>query len=113
MAIAVSKLLDAITATATGAAVVLDAPAFHGRASCQCGFQAIVTGTGAVGATVLIEVSNDGTNWETVHTITLSGTTSDSDGVASEVPWAFVRARCTALSGTGAALTVLKSVVRT
>lgn len=70
-------------------------------------FQATVSGTGTVTATVLIQVSNDGTNWITLGTITLSGTTSATDGFASSAPWAYVRSNCTAISGTSAALSVV------
>lgn len=73
-------------------------------------FQAVVTGTGAVSATVLIQVSNDGTNWEELATIALAGTTSDSAGFASDAPWAYVRANVTTISGTDAAVTVKMGV---
>ena len=69
-------------------------------------YQATVVGTGAVSATVVVEVSNDGEYWLTLGTITLSGTTSDSDGFASNAAWAFVRSDTTAISGTGATVTV-------
>lgn len=74
----------------------------------QITFQATVSGTGAVSATVDIEVSNDGVNVvDTVAgTIALSGTTSDSDGITVDAPWGFWRANVTAISGTGAAVTV-------
>ena len=65
-------------------------------------FQATVTGTGTVSATVVIEGSNDNSNFLEIGTIVLSGTASDSDGFASNAPWAYVRARCSAISGTGA-----------
>jgi hypothetical protein len=65
-------------------------------------FQATVTGTGAVSATVIVEGSNDNVGWLEIGTITLSGTGSASDGFASNAPWAFVRARCSSISGTGA-----------
>ncbi len=70
-------------------------------------FQAKVVGTGAVTATVIIEVSNDGANFDTMATITLSGTTTDTDGFVSDASWLYVRARLTAISGTGAAVTVI------
>jgi hypothetical protein len=75
-------------------------------------FQAIVTGTGALTATVVIKVSNDGINWCTtpLGTITLSGNDSVSDGFASDAPWKFVRADVTALTGTGASVQVLMGV---
>lgn len=73
--------------------------------------QATVTGTGAVTATVVFEVSNDNVNWivEPIATITLSGTTTDSQGFTMNAPWAYVRARLTAISGTGAVVTVTAS----
>jgi len=70
-------------------------------------FQATVSGTGAVSATVNIEVSNDNTNWLVLGTITLSGTTSATDGFASTANWRYVRSNCTAISGTNAALSVV------
>ncbi len=76
-------------------------------------YQATVTGTGAVSATVVIEYSNDGVNaLSTVGgTITLSGTTTSSDGFTSVAPWKYVRARTTANpSGTGATVQVYMGV---
>lgn len=75
-------------------------------------FQAIVNGIGAVGATVVIDASNDGVNWTStvMGTITLSGTTVTSDGFTSDAPWKFVRARTTAISGTGALVQVYMGV---
>lgn len=72
-------------------------------------FQATVTGTGAVSATVVIEVSNHPSllGWMELGTISLSGTTSASDGFASLEAWAHVRARISAISGTNAAVTTL------
>lgn len=68
--------------------------------------QATVTGTGTVTATVNIEVSNDGTNFIVAGTITLSGTTTASDGFAMNASWLNVRANVTAISGTNATVTV-------
>lgn len=93
-----AKLLDAQTTVAAGQPTQITG-ANHT-------FQGIVTGTGAVTATVLIQCSNDGTNWLTLGTLTLSGTTTATDGFASAAPWAFVRANVTARTGTGAAVTV-------
>ena len=76
-------------------------------------FQGVVTGTGAVGATIVIEASNDGATWVAtpLGTITLSGTTSSSDGfTTSNAPWKYVRARVTAISGTGAVAQVYYGV---
>jgi hypothetical protein len=83
-------------------------------------FQATVTGTGAVTATVVIQVSNDDTalsnpanmNWcqTPLGTITLSGTTSASDGFTSNSSWKYVRAQVTAITGTNAAVSVIMGV---
>lgn len=93
-------LLNAVTATATS-----DAD-FSLERRINRTYQATVVGTGAVSATVIIEGSNDEVGYLTLGTITLSGTTSASDGFVSEAAWAYVRARVTAVSGTSAAVTV-------
>lgn len=71
-----------------------------------------VVGTGAVTATVIIYVSNTGASddWITAGTITLSGTTSDVDGFAMSAKWAYMKANLSAISGTGAAVTVTMGV---
>lgn len=95
-----SELLSGATTTVTGSTISLSGQLARS-------FQAVVTGTGAVSATVLIEVSNDGTNWVTLATLSPSGTTSATDGAAVQVvAWSYVRARITAISGTSAAVTV-------
>jgi len=80
-------------------------------------FQGIVTGTGAVTATIAIQVSNEdatmaGTksNWITIGTISLSGTTTATDGFTSISPWKYVRANVTAVSGTGATVEIIMGV---
>jgi hypothetical protein len=79
-------------------------------------FQAIVTGTGAVTATVAIQVSNEdltaagtNSNWcaTVLGTITLTGTTAVTDGFTSIAPWRYVRAVVTNVTGTGATVQVL------
>lgn len=71
-------------------------------------FQAVGTvssGTGA--ATINIEVSNDETNWIVAGTITLTlSTTAATDGFTISAAWPFCRANVTAISGTGASVTV-------
>jgi hypothetical protein len=65
-------------------------------------FQAIVTGTGAVSATVDIEVSvfggSDPVNWQRLATIELSGNDSDSDGFEDTTAWPLSRANVVKLS---------------
>jgi hypothetical protein len=80
-------------------------------------FQAIVTGTGTVTSTVVIQGSNEdatfnGTksNWATVATISLSGTTTANDGATSVSTWRYVRANVTGISGTGATVEVIMGV---
>ena len=96
-----AKLIDAQTTTGAGQAI--------SQAGDAHTFQATVTGTGAVSATVLVECSNNGVNWLTLGTCTLSGTAAATDGFATAAPWSFVRGNVTAISGTGAAVTVLAS----
>jgi hypothetical protein len=88
----VRDILVGATTVAPGSWHYKDAP--------QAAFQATVTGTGAVSATVTIEYSNDGINALTSvgGTITLSGTTVNSDGFTSNTPWKFVRANVTAIT---------------
>src|SRR4030043_175818 len=88
-----------VLTTATGDKIYKDSP--------SATFQAIVVGTGAVTATVVIDASNDGTYWcsTVLGTITLTGTTSSTDGFTTTAPWKYVRARVTAISGTGATVT--------
>lgn len=71
-------------------------------------FQATLTGTGALTATVVIEVSNDGVGWlsDATSTLSLSGTNLASGGFSSSASWGYVRANVTAISGTGAKVTV-------
>jgi hypothetical protein len=93
-------LLDAATTTVSGAAFK--------PPSRQRTFQVYgETSSGAGSATVVIEVSNieaPGTNdWILASTIVLTlSTTRTTDGFASIAPWRNVRARVTAISGTGA-----------
>ena len=91
---------DATTTVVTGDWHFKDAP--------QVTFQGVVSGTGAVTATIVFDVSNDGINACTTSlgTITLSGTTVNSDGFTTSAPWKYVRARVTAISGTSAIVNV-------
>lgn len=93
------SILSGATAPITGQ------PTVNPRANCTV--QASVAGTGAVGATVIIEASNnDGADYLTLGTITLSGTTRASDGAVVSAKWDLIRARLTAVSGTGAVVNV-------
>lgn len=105
MANTAGDLIVGATTTATGSAV----PALY-NGDLGTSIQAVVSGTGAVTATVLIEVSNDpdtfGWAVTPLATFTLSGTTSVSDIFESKASHKYYRARITALTGTGAAVTV-------
>lgn len=87
------------TFTATGTGTAVSGPTNRT-------FQASIIGTGAVGATVIIEGSNDGVYFVVMGTITLTDTTTDSDAYVSAAAYTLVRCRVTAISGTGAVLTV-------
>lgn len=94
-----TALLSAATATGAGSAVA--------DAGSPPSFTATVAGTGSVSATVLIQARNTASGqWITLGTITLSGTTAAADGFASLARYMEYRANVTAISGTGAAVTV-------
>jgi hypothetical protein len=71
-------------------------------------FQAVGNTSASTGAaTVLIQVSNDGTNFITLGTITLTlGTAATSDGFAVANTWEYYRANLSVVSGTNATVTV-------
>jgi len=103
----IQKLLDAKLTTGAGSTFALTPPVHMGnKRGNQFVCQAIVAGTGAVSATVLVQVSCDDTNWLDLLTITLSGTTSAADGDSAEAPWPYIRGNVSAISGTGAAVTL-------
>jgi len=63
----------------------------------------VTAGAGSV--TILIEVSNDGTNWLLVDTLTLTIASSSANGVDGfyhEASWLYSRMRISAISGTNA-----------
>ena len=102
---AVTTLLNAVTSLGPGAAV---------EGSGKRTFQAVLDANAGVtmSATVDVEVSNDGMNFVTLGTITLSGTggTAETDGFTSDAPWAYVRGNVTAISGTGANVSLYMGV---
>lgn len=66
------------------------------------------TASGSGAATILIEVRNSElATWKTMATVSLTlGTTSTGDGFASSAAWRYVRARISAISGTGASVNI-------
>lgn len=91
-------LMTSRTATATGSTIEAPGPGAT--------VQAVVTGTGALTATVVVQVSNDGAAWLTISTLSLSGTTSATQGMALDAHWVYIRADLTVLTGTGATVNV-------
>lgn len=104
-ALKVAHVLTAVIATGAGTTY---GPIWSGEKS----FQAVVTGTGAVSATVLVQVSNnpDVLGWATLGTITLTGTTTDTAGFVSNGAWAYYRGNVTAISGTGATVYLTQAI---
>lgn len=88
-------------ATSTGASSAAEAPGPGATV------QATVTGTGAVTATVVIQVGNVSGSWLDLGTLSLSGTTSATQGLALDAHWVYIRANVTTLTGTGATLNVV------
>lgn len=88
--------------TTTGASDAREAPGPGGTVHAR------VTGTGSVGATVDVQVSNfpDGP-WLLLGQLVCSGTTTAANGLALEAHWAYIRANVTALTGTGATLDII------
>ena len=67
--------------------------------------QATLSGVGAVTATIIHEGTNDPSDPNatvTIWTSTLSGTNNTSDSGVASHSWAYVRSRCSAITGTNA-----------
>jgi hypothetical protein len=91
-------MLDAADAAIVGAKVQSNHP--------KRTVQAVVSGDGAVTAEVEVQGSNDGVNFLTLATISLSGTDLDQDGCALESPWKWIQVELTSITGTDAVCTV-------
>jgi len=97
--------------TTTGIQTAPDGRAYaslFGSDALDTTYQATVEGTGAVTATVQIEVSNDLKGWlvDAIATLALTGTNVATAGFTSSANWMYVRANITAITGTGAKVTV-------
>jgi hypothetical protein len=96
---------------AQGAGPSVQNPTFSSPIAART-FQAngtVSTSTGA--ATVVVQVSNNNSDWITLGTITLTlGTSSTSDGFAALAPWAYVRGNVTAISGTNATVSLVMAL---
>lgn len=101
MAVTLTTLLNAATGTGAG---TVQANGQHSKA-----FQVYGTTTAGSGsATVKVQGSLDGTNWVDLKSFSLTlGTAQTSDFYESIYPWAKVRGNVTAISGTGASVTLL------
>lgn len=96
----VRTLLDDVTTTATG-----DSQEVFGS---KKSFQLVgATATGAGTASILVQLSNDDTNWITVDTLALTlGATSTSDSHSMDAPWKYVRGVVNSITGTGATISL-------
>lgn len=98
------NLLSAATATVTGQSVEINKDLIS-----VIGYG--TTSSGAGSATISLEVSHDGTGWVSAGTLTLTlatTITTDTNTAGFNVYSAarYIRANVTAISGTGAAVTV-------
>lgn len=101
----VIDIMKNVTSTSTGSAVEIK-PRYRT-------VQAVVSGTGAVTATVRIQISMTGTDWidaTVAPHIALAGVTSATDGFLINAKWPYVRAIVDAISGTNAKVTVYVGV---
>lgn len=98
-------MLNGATSTGAGSAIDPDVAKQTFQA-----YGSTTAGSGA--ATIKIEANNVSLSaadalWITIGTITLTlGTTITTDGFVIDAPWGFIRANVTAISGTGASVTV-------
>lgn len=75
-------------------------------------FQSVGSTTAATGsATIAIEGSNNGVNWISLGNVNLTlGVTPTSQSLVYAYPWGYYRANVTAISGTGAKVSVFMAV---
>jgi hypothetical protein len=96
-----TALLTAATTAAAGSAV----PGVSGVKTYQANG---TTTAGAGSATIKVQGSNNGANWDDIGTITLTlSTTTSSDSFASDDRYAELRGNVTAISGTGASVNLV------
>ena len=100
------NLITGATTVSTGTAFSAYAERTAEAAHPSLTAQGVITGTGAVTATVEIEGSLDSTNWFPISTLSLTGTTTDTKHAVSTVNAAFIRADMTAITGTAATVDV-------
>lgn len=93
-------LLNAVSSVAAGSSV--------SSTAINRSFQATLNGASAVSATVLAEGSNNGTNWLTIATYSLT-LAAPSSGSAFVAPYKYIRGNLTAISGTGETVTLIEA----
>ena len=93
-------LLSAASSVASGSSV--------SSTAINRSFQATLNGASAVSATALAEGSNNGTNWLTLATYSLT-LAAPSSGSAITSPFKYIRGNLTAISGTGATVTMIEA----
>lgn len=108
MATSTKALLSAVLVTGAGSTVLLDPNKTQYTFQCR-GATSASTGS----ATVDVEVSNDGTGWTLLGTFSMQlSTTSgaEAQGFAADMNWVYARGNVTAISGTGANVTLTMGV---
>jgi hypothetical protein len=117
MASQLLALLNGIKVQSSGAAAATGSagttPTLVRQPGVNVGIQLTgVTTAGAGSATILIQGSNDGVNWWTIATSTLTTNTTigtaaatGNDFQAVNSPWKYLRCNITAISGTNCAVT--------
>ena len=102
----VLPLLTAVTATGAGSG--------YRKPNTKCSLQAKGRTTAGVGAaTVVVQVSNTDVDADYISMGTISltlGTTSTADGFVTDSSWTYIRGNVTAISGTGAAVTLTMGI---
>lgn len=72
--------------------------------------QVKIAGTGAVSVTASLQVSNIGgttdADWIEATSLSLTGTTTDTDGATLASGWQWMRVKLASITGTGATVTV-------
>ena len=96
----VRTILDSVLVTGAGNAFKSTSP--------KRTVQAIgKTSAGVGAASIFVQASNDGTNWVTIDTLSLTlGTTITSDHYTEDLPWKYIRANVNSISGTDAEVSV-------
>jgi hypothetical protein len=99
----VVTLLNSVTTTGAGASYTMwnEEKSFHIIHS---------TAAGVGAAEVVVQVSNDNSNWADAATFTLTlSTTPTSEAFCRNGTWKYVRGKVNSISGTGASVTLIAS----